>query len=330
MSRKVLALAAVSFAACFFSEGNAFARDLWINPRTMGANALPSFPAEPPWAESYTLARIGGAAQWGRRNDVSFTPTFRLAAPFGKWVTAIFEGTPVEVWWSSPETRSEWALPRDRGVSKGDIRFGVKLLLADFGPALPKIAFRAMTKTTTGKDYDARRFTDAPGYLLELLAGERFFNIPGLTIDVYAGLGYWIWQQGSAGQNDAVHWSLAGALRALDRLNLELQIRGYAGWQRDDKPLLIGVRVGVDVTHFLEIGATCNVGFIDAPRLEGRLDLSFRLPALVPLVFGSPVPQPTSVPVLNPRIDPPTSVPSARPPVGEPASEPSSAEVNRS
>ena len=106
----------------------AWAREHWMNPGSMGANALPSFPLEAPWMEDYTLVQVGYAAQWGWLGDVSMLPTFRLITPFGKWAEMIFEGAAVEAWWSSEQTRREWGLTRTQGVAKADIRFGFKAL----------------------------------------------------------------------------------------------------------------------------------------------------------------------------------------------------------
>lgn len=257
-----------------------------MNPGTMGANALPTFALEAPWVEDYTLLRIGAAGQWGWRDDVSFLPTFQLVTPFGKWASALFEGAAVEAWWASEKTRAEWQLTRTLGLAKADIRFGFKVLLADAGEGLPKLAFRAVTKATTGKDLTERRFVDGPAYLLEALVGQRMRPSQNVTVDVCTSVGYWIWQQQGEGQNDALHWALSVALRPRPSLNLELQTRGYIGWQQNDKPLVFGLRGGLLLTEFFELALTLNAGLLDAPHLEGRLDLTFRLPSLVPLLFG--------------------------------------------
>ncbi|MDP2269671.1 MAG: hypothetical protein Q8N23_05205 [Archangium sp.] len=264
----------------------AWGKEHWMNPGTMGANALPSFPLEPPWMEPYTLVQLGGAAQYGKLGDVSMLPTFRLITPFGKWAEAIFEGAFVEAWWSSEQTRREWGLTRTQGVAKADIRFGFKVLLADAGEDLPKLAFRAITKSTTGKDLESRRFVDGPAYLLEVLLGQRIHAKHGVTIDVFSSVAYWIWQQQETGQNDAMHWAVSVQVQPVERLSLGVEARGYIGWQRNDKPVVVGLRAGVLITDVFELGATVNAGFVDAPRLEGRLDLRFRLPSLVPLLFA--------------------------------------------
>ena len=275
--------AVVLFLLC--SATIASAREHWMNPGTMGANALPTFALEAPWVDDFTLVQVGTAAQLGWRGDTSVLPTFRLVTPFGKWAEAIFEGAAVEWWWSSEQTRKEWSLVRTEGVAKADIRFGFKVLLADAGENLPKLAFRAITKSTTGKDLESRRFVDGPAYLLEVLLGQRMHSGHGVTIDLCTAVGYWIWQQQESGQNDAVHWALSLQVQPKERWTFAVEARGYIGWQSNDKPIVMGVRAGFLFTDFFELGATMNVGMVDAPRLEGRLDLKFRLPSLVPLLF---------------------------------------------
>lgn len=265
-------------------SGVASARSDWMNPGTMGANAVPGFTIEAPWTEKYTLLQAGVTAQYGWRYDTSILPQLRLVTPFGKWVSTYFEGFPAEWWWSSPETRREWALEKTQGVAKADLRFGFKILLADFGDDLPRLGFRAMTKTTTGKDYPERRFTDGPAYLLEFLLGERL-PVKAVQLDLLAMGGYWIWQQGEAGQNDAVTWGLAVKLTAFERWSNQLEVRGYVGWQKDDKPVLAGFKTGVLLTDWFELSAGVNVGFRDAPRVEGLMYLNFRLPLIAPFLF---------------------------------------------
>jgi hypothetical protein len=256
----------------------------WMNPGTMGSNAVPGFAIEPPWSEKYTLLQVSTAAQYGWRYDVSLLPQAKLVTPFGKYISTYFEGGPVEIWWSSPQTRAEWLVAREMGVTKADLRFGFKILLADFGAALPKIGFRAFTKSTTGKDASDRRFTDSPAYLLEFLVGERL-PLERVELDLLAMGGYWIWQQGETRQNDAITWGLGVKLRAFERLTTEVSVRGYVGWQHDDKPVIAGLKLGVLLTDWFELSGACNVGFRDAPRLEGLLYLNFRLPLIAPFLF---------------------------------------------
>jgi hypothetical protein len=261
-----------------------WARTWWMNPANMGSNAVAGFAIEAPWTEKYTLLQISGGPQYGWLYDFSIFPQFRLITPFGKWISTYIEGGPVELWWSSPVTRQEWGFTQESGVSKADIRFGFKFLLADFGPSLPKIGFRAITKSTTGKSYAERRFTDGPAYLLDILVGERF-KFKSVQIDILGMGGYWIWQQGEAGQNDAITWGAAVAAQFFERWTSQVELRGYIGWQTGDKPIVFGAKTGVVLAEWFELAVGLNIGFRDAARLEGLLFLNFRLPLLAPLLF---------------------------------------------
>jgi len=255
-----------------------------MNPGLMGSNALQGFAIEAPWSEDYTLLQFGAALAQGWWYDTSFLPYWRLVAPFQKWVSTYFEGSIVEAWWSSEQTRASWGLLHDQGIAKADLRFGFKILLADLGDALPKVGFRAFTKTTTGKGYEDRRFTDGPAYLLEFLVGEKF-PVKGFDLSLLGMGGYWIWQQGESGQNDAITWGLALNARFFQRLTAEVQMRGYVGWQHDDKPVVLGTKLAVQLTSWFGLQGVFNVGFRDAPRLEGILTLNFFLPNLAPVLF---------------------------------------------
>lgn len=270
--------------ALLFSSPVALARSDWMNPGTTGANAVPGFAIEPPWHQPYTSLQFGAQLAQGWRYDTSLLPYWRLVTPFGKYISTYFEGSIVELWWSSPQTREEWVLPRDKGVAKADLRFGFKILLADLGETLPKIGFRAFTKTTTGKGYEERRFTDGPAYLLEFLVAEKF-PIEAFDLSLLGMGGYWIWQQGEAGQNDAITWGLTLSGTFFKRLMLDVGMRGYVGWQKDDKPVILATKLGVLISDWFELSGTFNVGFRDAPRYEGILQFGFRLPAIAPFLF---------------------------------------------
>jgi hypothetical protein len=69
-------------------------------------------------------------------------------------------------------------------------------------------------------------------------------------------------------------------------LDLEWQGRAYFGWQRNaDTPIVSSLRVGIELASFCQLSGTLNLGFLDAPRVEARLDATFRLPAVLPLLL---------------------------------------------
>lgn len=281
-----LRIAAVTVAAtvCSLSR-TAGAVDFWVNPGTMAPNALPTYPGESPWVEPRTTLRLGAAYQLTWRSDHSTVPFFRLEAPFGKWLSLISEGIPVEFWSVSNDTARDWAISERRGISKGDLRFGAKVLAIDGGDRWPSLALRQITKTTTGKSYATRRFTNAPAYLLDGILGYRVVLPDAGRIELWAAFGFFAWQQGANGQNDAFTWNATVAWRANNGGHVRAEVRGYTGWQEASAPRVVSV--GGEWPFSKHIGgyATANVGLRDAPALDAHLGITVWLPPVIPLTI---------------------------------------------
>jgi hypothetical protein len=260
----------------------AWARTSPINPGTYGPNALPVWPGESPLITDKVLITAGGAAQIGKFGDASFTPLLRLDLPFGQWAVAFIDTQPLEIWHATTRSLAAYGSTRVSGVSKGDLRFGAKFLLLDGASRLPSLALRFMTKTTTGKDEADHRFTDAPGYLIDGVFGLPYAITPAWKLELDATLGFFAWQQGSQGQNDAVQFS-ASATLLRELWFFTAEFRGYAGWQTNDKPMIVAARVGVPLAAWVRILAAVNVGFVDAPQLDARVAFEFRLPSFLPI-----------------------------------------------
>lgn len=261
------------------------AQDPWVNPGSMGPNALPAFAAELPWSDAKNTVRLGGTFAWGAAGDRAGAPTYRAEMPFGRFATVLAEGRPVESWRVSEATREAWGLRRSHGVASGDISFGAKFQFFDGGDSWPSVALRTMTKTTTGKSYWERRFTNAPAYLIDLLVAQRLGRLGGARLVLFGTAGFFAWQQGLNGQNDAPAW--AGALRAQTDAGhqLTLEVRGYSGWQRADKPVVVSLSGEAALAGPLAVYAALNGGLRDAPRLEAQLGVQVR--------FQSPLPAAT-------------------------------------
>jgi hypothetical protein len=245
----------------------------------MGPNALPPISAEFPAPPEKVTVRLEAAGQLSKAGDVSATPAFRLDAPLARCVSILFDGTPVEAWRITQATAEQWQVDKMQGVSKGDIRFGAKFLLVDGQDTKPSFALRLMTKTTTGKDEALHRFTNAPGYFIDALTGWR--PRPGYELD--ASLGFFAWQQGSRGQNDAVSWALSAKMPLGERFDLRAEAKGYVGWQTNDKPVQLGLATGYRLNDSLRLTAAANVGLRDAAAIEGRLGVEVALPSPLPL-----------------------------------------------
>jgi hypothetical protein len=265
-----------------------FASNAWathtspINPGTYGPNALPVWPGESPLILDKIDAQIGAAAQVGLFGDSAFTPLLHLDVPFGRYAQAFIDTQPVEWWWSSARSRAAYGSSEVSGATKGDLRFGGKFLIVDGESEKPSFALRLFTKTTTGKDTINRRFIDAPAYLIDGLFGMPIALPRDFAIEVTASAGFFAWQQGDAGQNDAVQFA-AGATLKRYRWEISAEARGYFGWQTNDKPIVASLRGAIPFNAWLRLLAAVNLGFADAPPLDARLSFEFRLPWSLPI-----------------------------------------------
>lgn len=261
----------------------AFAADKYVNPGTMGPNALAPYPADTPWAPEYTRFQVGGAAQITPNGDLSFTPTLRLELPFGQRAVAFVDYMPVELWSVSLDTMIAWGTTQERGYQTGDLRFGGKYLLFDGENRYPSVALRALTKTTTGKGYENRRFSNAPGYEINAIIGYPLLFKNAHRLEFVASGGFFAWQQGANGQNDAFTWSGTVVWKYLSRAEFRAEGRGYAGWQKGDKPVVLGIVANVHLRAFVGLQFSANFGLKDAALFEGRLALEFKIPAIFPV-----------------------------------------------
>ncbi|MCI0669819.1 MAG: hypothetical protein L0Y64_05115 [Myxococcaceae bacterium] len=231
--------------------GSARGQENHFNPGLMGANALPPQPGEAPWVVDEWGVLLSVAAQQARPvgggRDLSLTFPFRVDYGFARRVSLIVEGTPVEAWVVSQQTAEAWRPTRGQGLTKGDIRIGAKFLLYEGSPTFPGVAFRALTKTTTGKGGPDRRFMDAPGYLFDIIGGKQFAISESLRLEAWLAAGFLAWQQAGFGQNDALSLS-ATVLAHLRFGTVRLEARGYRGWQKYDKPLVLSA--GVELPLF--------------------------------------------------------------------------------
>lgn len=262
------------------------AADLWVNPGTMGPNALPPQPGDRAWVPEEVQFRIEAAGQLTRGGDRSAVPAFRIEAPFGRWVSILSEGRPMELWRVSPQTAAEWETSRDAGVSQGDLLFGVKFVLFHGGRKFPALAVRNVTKTTTGKDYYDRRFTNAPAYLIDALVSQRIPAPEGWDIEAWGSVGFFAWQQGPNGQNDALSWSTTLFVRAPVGHAARMELRGYQGWQTGDRPLVATVGVDWRLSKMVDLALTVNGGLRDPRMVDVRLGVVLRLPRLFPVSIG--------------------------------------------
>jgi hypothetical protein len=264
----------------------ALARDANVVPGLMGPNALPTLPVEDAVVGDDALIEVVATTQFQdfQGTDTAFAPYFRIVIPFRAIAALEIDGTPVEWWQTSPEVQASRGAANASGVAKGDLRFGAKFNFVGETEGVPAISLRFFTKTTTGKSYEDRRFTNGPGYMVDALVSKTLLEGTGTLrrLRLLTELGFVAWQQGTAAQDDAFSFGAAIQARFPDGWELEAQIRGYVGWQTFDKPVLVGMTASYRFDPFRAL-LTVNRGITgDAPAWEIRagFEFSFAIPFL--------------------------------------------------
>lgn len=97
MLRRLTVATVVLMSVCAAPRVQA-APDLWVNPGTMGPNAIPTQPGDTARIPETLVVHVSAAVQVTQAGDQSFTPWFHIEAPFGRWASMISEGRPVELW----------------------------------------------------------------------------------------------------------------------------------------------------------------------------------------------------------------------------------------
>jgi hypothetical protein len=271
-------LAALLLGLALPALGQPMNRD--INPGVLGANALPPLVNESARVGDALVLQLGWAGQLstpvGSGVDQSMLVPFRLEVPVGRRVAFAADGSPFELFRYSDPTREAWAPRRSQGITRADVRLSTKVLLWEASGLRPATAVRATLKTATGEDLFTRRFLDAPAYQFDALASWRW-GCGQTRLEAWLLLGFLAWQQGAIGQNDALAW--AGTLVARWPLwAVRVEGRGYLGWQRFDRPVVLATQVEATLTSVVDVLVHGSRGFVDPPLVEVGAAVRVKLP----------------------------------------------------
>lgn len=269
-------------ATVLFAASGARAERLLL-PGLMGYNALPALRNADPKIGPHVEVELSAAAQLSglvAARDAAATPYFRVTVPFGEVAALEVDGVPFELFQVSSATQARIDARSREGVAPGDLRAGARFLLVDERRGRPALGLRLVVKSTTGKGHESLRFTNAPAYLFDLLAGKDVLARRAYTLRALWKVGFLAWQVGEGRQDDAV--SFGATLRAaLARgASLAVETRGYAGWRGHDKPVVLGLTAALPARRGIELRASVDRGLTrDAPPLDLRVGLVLYLAA---------------------------------------------------
>lgn len=275
-------------AAIVLAVSTAVARaEPLLVPGRMGYNALPPLRNPDPVIGEHLELELSAQTQASSpfaARDAAATPYFRVTVPIGGVGALEVDGVPLELFQVSSATQARLGARQRAGVAPGDLRVAARFQLADERRRSPALGVQVVVKTTTGKGLDALRFTNAPGYTFDLLAGKDLLTTPPLTLRALAKLGFLAWQVGEGRQDDAVDFGATLRARFASGVSLAAELRGYAGWREDDTPIALGFIAAIPAARWVEVRTSAAHGLTrDAPPVEARLGLVFYLgtPAFV-------------------------------------------------
>ncbi len=128
------------------------------------------------------------------------------------------------------------------GSAHGDVYFGARVQLLKDKTVLPDLVFGMYCRTASGTNVEDARFTNTPGYYLDLTIGKShaLFNDSENFVRWYTMVGFYVWQTylDEYAQNDALSFG-GGIELQYGRIGFVNTIRGYSGYMHNgDHPLV--------------------------------------------------------------------------------------------
>ncbi len=212
-----------------------------ITPGYLGPNALP-VPENPRGLIGKHCELESAAECHFMDGDNTQDLFFRYYHPFadGKIALELY-GTGIEFFQTSPEIRDE-RVSRDydgKGHATGDFYFATYIQLLR-NSKWPDMLARLACKTASGRRLDAARYSDTPGYFLDLSFGKDVLLGNTNTLRWFGMLGFYCWQTNSdeVFQNDAFMYG-GGACLTSGKNSFSSELAGYSGYKDErDRPLV--------------------------------------------------------------------------------------------
>jgi hypothetical protein len=212
-------------------------------------------------------------------NEKTYNPYFHLYYTIQKNRIAFEMYTrPFEFFETDTLTRDlRFAKDEDaKGYSKGDTYFATRVRVFENFYKLPDFTIDAVLKTTTGKNLDNARHTNAPAYSFFGTLAKNIFQKNEFKIRFFFNAGTFIWQMNDAQQNDALLW---GTGMVLENKNISntLIFGGYRGYQPiGDKPFVFRYLLNYNLKN-LVLSFQYQYGFKDFIKNSLQLTIAYKL-----------------------------------------------------
>lgn len=248
---------------------------------TMGPNALPVQDVELGLVQQQFRAKISGES-YISQGDFTNNLFASLNLPlFSDRVSLRIHMVPLEYHQYDTLTRNlRGARDFDgRGFSVGDVYVGTCIQLLKDHESWPDMMLSVNLKTASGSDFDAARYTDAPGYSFNLSSGKDVTLGPVTVLRPFGRMGFFCYQTNlhTYPQNDAFLYG-AGAQIKHKSIAARASFDGYLGYLNNgDRPAVLRFRVGYTPKERVEYFVRLQQGLNDYPYSSLRLGCSFRL-----------------------------------------------------
>jgi len=211
-----------------------------ITPGYLGPNALPVPPVKKGLLTDSTMIEITASSHF-HPGDPTQDLSGRVYIPFASNKIAVeMYGVVFEHYAFSRTIRNE-RIARDRdgeGFAAGDFYFSTLVQISK-NRKFPNTLFRFATKTASGNQLEAARYTDSPAYFFDFSFSKSWNkNTPG-GFRPFGLIGFYSWQTNDELnlQNDALMYAL-GADFEKKKWLFSASWSGYSGYKnRRDRPM---------------------------------------------------------------------------------------------
>jgi hypothetical protein len=252
-----------------------------ISPGGMGPNALPVPSVAKGKVDNQHSLELGAQVHFGEGDNTQNLWTYLNINLAKDIASLVVYAIPLEHFDVSDQTRDKRMLSGEyfepEGFAKGDVYFGMEIQVLKNRPRGPDLLLRAVTKTASGSETGGARFTDSPGYFIDVSAGKDFqLGNENKKLRPYANLGFFAWQtyDRKHPQNDAPMYGL-GLDLILNKNSFSTSLAGYAGWKDNgDKPLVYRLEYRRKAKTFNYL-AQYQVGFNDFDYTSLKLSIIY-------------------------------------------------------
>jgi hypothetical protein len=247
-----------------------------LNPGYMGPNALPVPEMHASEVGNEVKASLMAEGHIKPQSEFSTNPRFSFFIPFSERTALIFNGEPVEYYSTTEALQKERRAKERKGFAPGDLYFGGMFQITSQSSFPIATSLNIMTKSTTGKELESARHTDAPGYIIDLAAG-RDLEWQGMRTHLSTYMAFLAWQTDIGEQNDAfgqaIHWDLFPTTHH----KISTELAHYLGTQSEkDRPVVI--RTGYTyVTQKWEVFTLYSHGLRDMIQHSVRVGWTYKL-----------------------------------------------------